>query len=189
VTRAPGQEEKAAADNAAAENKVAELAILKESLDQARAQAAEHYDQLLRLKAEFENFRKRTEKEKGDHRRWGREEIVLQLVSLLDVMEQAEAAAHKGADLKSMVDGLDMLYGEFKRLLKGQGLEEEPVAPGDAFNPQLHEAVDIVEEDGEDGRVLAVLQKGFKFQGSLLRPARVRVSKKKAAPAADPAQE
>jgi len=76
--------------NIAAQGKVAELAILKESLDEARAQGADYYDQLLRLKAEFENYAKRMEKGKGDARRWGKEELVLRLVSFLDVMEQAQ---------------------------------------------------------------------------------------------------
>ena len=70
----------------AAEEKACELSILKESLDQAKAQSADYYDQLLRLKAEFENFRKRTEKERGDARRWGKEEIVSRLASLMAVM-------------------------------------------------------------------------------------------------------
>ncbi|MGQ0644637.1 MAG: nucleotide exchange factor GrpE [Elusimicrobiota bacterium] len=179
MTRGPDQEKQEIA-TAAAEGKVAELFILKESLDQEKAKAAEYYDQLLRLKAEFDNFRKRTEKEKSDHRRWGQQDIILQLVSLMDVMEQAEAAAHKGADLKSMAAGLGMLYGQFKRVLKDQGVEEIGASAGDKFDPSgLHEAVDVVEDSGEEGRILDVLQKGYRFQGLTLRPVRVRVSKKK----------
>lgn len=163
---------------AAAEDKVAEQAILKESLDQARAQAADYYDQLVRLKAEFENFRKRGEKEKADARRWGKEDIIVQLISLMDVMEQAETAAHKTTDTKSIVAGLDMLYAAFKRLLKDEGLEQ--ISPeNQAFDPKQHEAVETVEGDGEENRVLDVLQKGYTFQGALVRPARVKVSKKK----------
>src|SRR5262245_43323816 len=128
------QQEPAELAEVAAEQKTSELAILKESLDQARAKAAEYYDQLLRLKAEFENFRKRAEKEKADARRWGKEEVVLRLVSLMDVMEQAEAAAHKTTDMKSVVAGLDMLYKEFKRLLKDEGLEEVPAKEGEKFD-------------------------------------------------------
>jgi molecular chaperone GrpE len=161
---------------AATESKTAELAIVKQSLDEARAQAAQNWDQLLRLKAEFENFRRRAEKEKTDARRWGKEDVVVRLVSLMDVMEQAEAAAHNSPDMKSVVAGLDMLYGEFKRLLTDEGLEDVPGAPGDAFDPDRHEAVETVEHDGEPGKILVVLQKGYRFQGALLRPARVKVS-------------
>lgn len=169
--------EPAAAEKDAVEAKISELDILRQSLQAAQAKAADYYDQLLRLKAEFENFRKRTEKDRADSRRWGKEEIVLRLVSLLDVMELAEAAAHKSPDVKSMVQGLDMLYGEFKRLLKEEGLEEIPTAVGDAYNHAAHEAVETI-EDKEDGKILAVLQKGYKFQGGLFRPARVKVSRR-----------
>ncbi len=159
----------------AAEEKTSELTILKQSLEEAKAKSAEYYDQLVRLKAEFENYRKRVEKEKGDHRRWGKEEIVMQLISLMDVMEQAEAAAHKTHDVKSVIVGLDMLYGEFKRLLREEGLEEI-AAEGEKFDPERHEAVETVEGDGDEGRVLAVLQKGYSLKGRLLRPARVKVA-------------
>lgn len=145
---------------------------------EARKQAADYYDQLIRLKAEFENFRKRAERDKADARRWGKEEMLLQLISLMDVVSQAEAAAQKGSDLKSITSGLHMLYGEFKRLLKDEGIEEVP-AEGRKFDPSMHEAVETVEEEGDDGRILSVLQRGYKFQGNLMRPARVRVSKQK----------
>jgi molecular chaperone GrpE len=162
----------------AVEQKTAEQAILKQSLDEAKAQAADYYDQILRLKAEFENFRKRSERERADARRWGKEEMVGRLVSLMDVLEQAEAAAHKGADLKSVTIGLDMLYKEFKKLLKEEGLEEIPAETGSAFDHSVHEAVDTVEDGGEENRVLGIFQRGYRLNGNLLRPARVKVSRK-----------
>jgi molecular chaperone GrpE len=153
----------------AAEVKASELAILKQSLDASK-------DRELRLRADFDNFRKRMEKEKADARRWGKEEIVGSLVSLLDVLEQAESAAHKSHDMKSVVIGLDMLYKEFKKLLKDEGLEEIPADPGAAFDHAVHEAVETVPDEGEENRVLGVLQRGYKLHGNLLRPARVKVS-------------
>ncbi len=175
------QEAQEAADDVialAAEQKRSELEILKASLDEANAKAADYYDQLLRLKAEFENFQKRAEKNRSDARKWGKEEIVMRLVSLMDVMEQAEKAAHGTSDMKSVVMGLDMLYSEFKRLLKDEGLEEVCVSEGDKFDHAVQEAVETVEDEGEEDRVLCVMQKGYRFQGGLLRPARVKVSKK-----------
>jgi molecular chaperone GrpE len=171
-------------EQSAREDKTAELDILRQSVSDAQAKAAEYYDQLLRLKAEFDNYRKRVEREKIDARRWGKEEIVLRLVSLMDVMEQAEAVAHKSPDLKAVVLGLDMLYGEFKRLLREEGLEDVPAEVGGLYNNDVHEAVETV-DDGDEGKILTVLQKGYKFQGGLFRPARVRISKRAgAAPAA-----
>ena len=96
------------------------------------------------------------------------------------IRDRAEAVAHKSTDVKSIVLGLDMLYGEFKRLLKEEGLEEVVAAVGGAYDHQIHEAVETA--DGEDGKILAVLQKGYRFQGGLFRPARVKISKKKVEP-------
>lgn len=133
-------------------------------------------EQLLRLRADFENYRRRVEKEKADSRRWGKEEIILRLVSLMDVMEQAEAAAHTTPDLKVMVQGLDMLYKEFKRILKEEGLEEVPAPINGNYDHSLHEAVETV-AGAEDGKILSVFQKGYTFQGGLFRPARVKVTR------------
>lgn len=169
------------AEQAAVEVKTSELEILRQSLEESQLKAGEYYDQLLRLKAEFDNYRKRMEREKTDARRWGKEEIVLRLVSLMDVMEQAEMAAHQAPDIKAVVFGLDMLYGEFKRLLKEEGLEEVSAASGDPYDHNLQEVVETVDGDGDEGRILAVLQKGYRFQGTLFRPARVKISKKKGA--------
>jgi molecular chaperone GrpE len=168
-------------EQAAVEVKTSELEILRQSLDESKAKAGDYYDQLLRLKAEFDNYRKRMEREKAEARRWGKEEIVLRLVSLMDVMEQAEMAAHRAPDIKAVIFGLDMLYGEFKRLLKDEGLEEVTAVAGDAYDHNLQEAVETVESDGVEGRILSVLQKGYRFQGTLFRPARVKISKKKGA--------
>ncbi len=155
-----------------------ELEMLRKSLEEAQLKAGDYYDQLLRSKAEFDNYRRRMEREKADARRWGKEEIVLRLVSLMDVMEQAELAAHRAPDIKAVIFGLDMLYGEFKRLLKEEGLEEVSATVGEPYDHSLQEAVETVESDGVEGRILSVLQKGYRFQGALFRPARVKISKK-----------
>jgi molecular chaperone GrpE len=146
----------------------ADVTALKQALEEAK-------DQVLRARADFENFRKRAEKERIDARRWGKEEIVGRLVSLMDVLEQAESAAQKGADMKSVVIGLDMLYKEFKKLLKEEGLQEVSAEPGDLFDHAVHEAVETVEGE-EDHRILGVFQRGYKLNGNLLRAARVKVS-------------
>lgn len=168
-------------EQAAVDIKTSELEILRQSLEEAKLKAGDYYDQLLRLKAEFDNYRKRMEREKADARRWGKEEIVLRLVSLMDVMEQAELAAHRAPDIKAVIFGLDMLYGEFKRLLKDEGLEEVTAVAGEPYDHNLQEAVETVESEGADGRILSVLQKGYRFQGTLFRPARVKISKNRGA--------
>ena len=83
--------------DAGREEKVSELEILQQSLEDKKKQAEAYYDQLLRLKAEFENFRQRSEKEKSRQRLWGKEEVLLKQISLFDVIEQAYSSIEKNA--------------------------------------------------------------------------------------------
>ncbi len=86
-------------------------------------------------------------------------------------------ADHAGAANRGPTRQLLDSLAEFQRLLKEEGLEEIPASPGLVYSHEKHEAVETAEE-GEDGTILAVLQKGYTFQGSLFRPARVKISKK-----------
>jgi molecular chaperone GrpE len=142
--------------------------------------AADYYDQLLRLQAEFINFRKRAEREKTDAIRYGRDTMVERMISLLDVMDQALHHAEKSTDTASLKQGFNMVVSEFHRLLKAEGLETLP-SVGSPFDPHVHEAVEKVstEKDEENGIVLEELQKGYKLNGKLFRPARVKVGESK----------
>ena len=157
------------------EEKLSEQEILRQALEEARKKAQTYYDQLLRLKAEFENYRKRMEREKAEARAWGKQEVLLELINLVDVFEQALAQAHGAKDLKQVVHGVEMLHKSFTGFLKAEGLELLDVI-GKPLDPHLAEAVEQTEvEDGQVGQVLAELQKGYTFQGRVLRPSRVRV--------------
>lgn len=147
---------------------------LKERLEISEAKAADYYDQLLRLKAEFENYRKRSEKEKAESQRFGKIEIINRTMSLMDMFETAEAHITK-SDLASVKTGLEMLINEFKRFLVDEGMEEIRPKPGETFNPEWHEAVST-EEKEEEGKIVNIIQKGYRYNGLLLRPARVGVS-------------
>ena len=89
-------------DEAHGPKKISELDILQQSkVEEQKAKSADYYDQLLRLKAEFDNYRKRVEKEKVEARAWGKQDVLMPLLSLVDVFEQALAQAQSGAkDLK-----------------------------------------------------------------------------------------
>jgi molecular chaperone GrpE len=162
------------------EEKLSELAILQQSLQEQKAKAADYYDQLLRLKAEFDNYRKRVEKEKTEARTWGKQDVMMPLLSLVDVFEQAMAQAEGAKDAKQLAVGLEFLHKNFSNFLKSEGLAALEVV-GKAFDPHLAEAVEQVEvDDGQVGQVLSEIQKGYKFQGRVIRPARVRVGVAKA---------
>lgn len=158
------------------EEKLSELSILQQSLEEQKSKAAEYYDQLLRLRAEFDNYRKRVEKEKSEARSWGKQEVILPLLSLVDVFEQAMAQVEQAKDVKQVAVGLEFLHKNFSNLLKSEGLAPLEVV-GTKFDPHVAEAVEQAEVDDEDqvGQVLAEIQKGYKFQGRVIRAARVRV--------------
>jgi len=154
--------------------KISELEILKQSYDEKRKQADEYYDQLLRLKADFENYRRRSEKEKKDYLDWGKEKILLKQISMDDVLEQALKSAKNGGKAEDIIIGLDMISKEFSKMLKEEGVEEIIC---EKFDPNLCEALDTIESEEEDGKILEVYQKGYKMNGKLIRAAKVRVAK------------
>ena len=106
------------------EEKVSELEILKQSVEEKKKLAEGYYDQLLRLKAEFENYRNRTEKEKQTHRLWGKEEILLKQINLYDVLEQAYNSIKTNASTESIQKGLELIKIEFSKMLSGEGITE-----------------------------------------------------------------
>jgi molecular chaperone GrpE len=157
------------------DEKLSELAILQQSVEEQKSKTADYYDQLLRLKAEFDNYRKRVEKEKVEARSWGKQDVIMPLLSLVDVFEQAMAQVQNAKDVKQVTVGLEFLHKNFSSFLKSEGLVPVEII-GKTFDPHLAEAVEQVEVDnGQIGQVLAEIQKGYSFQGRVIRPARVRV--------------
>lgn len=161
---------------AAREEKLSELEILRQSVEEKKKLADDYYDQLLRLKAEFENFRRRTEREKQNHVMWGKEDILLKQVSILDVLEQALQSARTSTNVESIRKGLELITQEFVRMMGSEGITA--VDPkGVKFDPQVHEALEYVDSAEPDGTIVAVLQKGYTINGRVMRPARVQVAK------------
>ncbi len=162
-------------DDEIRDEKLSELAILQQSLEEQKAKAADYYDQLLRLKAEFDNYRKRMEKEKSEARLWGKQDVLMPLLSLVDVFEQALGQAEKATDVKQVAVGLEFLHKNFSNFLKSEGLAAIELV-GKPFDPHQAEALEQIEVDGDQvGQVLSELQRGYSFQGRVIRPARVRV--------------
>jgi molecular chaperone GrpE len=164
--------------NAAREDKLSELEILQQSVEEKKKEAADYYNQLLRLKAEFENFRRRTEKDKQNHLIWGKEEVLLKQVGLLDVMEQASASIITTSNVESIQKGLELIRQEFVKMLSSEGIAE--IACLDKmFDPALAEAVEQVESGRPEGTIIEVMQKGYTLKDRVIRPARVKVAKNK----------
>jgi len=146
--------------------------------------AADYYNQLLRLQADFENYRKRLDKEKPELVRWGKAEILLKLLPLYDMLLSAHAhinSARENGGGDETLKGLEMIFKEFSKVFDAEGLRAmDPV--GKPYDPMASEILGVVDgTDENDGLVVEELQKGFYFGDKILRPARVKIAKKKAA--------
>ncbi|MDX2151816.1 MAG: nucleotide exchange factor GrpE [Bryobacteraceae bacterium] len=130
-------------------------------------------DQLLRARAEFDNFRKRVERERAESLEYSSMEAVRQLLPALD--DFVRALKVETAD-RDYAKGMDLIYARLFETLKKMGLE--PIeSEGRPFDPQIHHAVEMAPTtDAEDQTVLAEYQRGYNFKGRLLRPAMVKVA-------------
>lgn len=156
-----------------------EVDQLKKEVAEARAEAAETYDRLLRLSAEFENYKKRMQRQAEDHRKYANESIIKDLLSVVDNLERAVTASSQSnseADA-CMLEGLEMTLNEIRKVLKKYHVE--PVeAVGQPFDPAFHEAVmQQPSEEHPDNTVIQEMQKGYMLHDRLIRPAMVVVAK------------
>lgn len=143
-----------------------ETEVLKKEL-------ADSESSLKRLRADFENFRRRTNKEKDEVGQVVREDMLRSLLPLLDNFERAMATEDKNSD--SFIEGMNMIFGQFGEILTNFGLEEIEAA-GNMFDPNFHQAVGrTISETLPDGAIAAVFQKGYKVKDRVLRPAMVQV--------------
>ena len=156
----------AAGDTAAVDGELAKLA----------ADCDAYLDHLRRLQAEFDNYRKRVQRDSEQHRLRAAEAVVESLLPVMDNMGRAldAAARHEEGQL---IAGLELVAGQLRTTLEGHGLDEVPVEAGTLFDPNLHEAVlTQASSDYEEGTVLQLLERGYLLHGRLLRPAKVIVS-------------
>jgi len=154
-----------------------EAMTVESALALARDEARGHLDDLLRLKAEFENYRKRVLREQTALAASASRDLVRRLLPVLDNFELAVSSAEQSKDFDKMVKGVEMVYGELREVLRSEGLE--PIeAAGRPFDPERHEAVVAVDAEGVDeGTVVGVVRNGYELGGKVLRPAMVKVAR------------
>jgi molecular chaperone GrpE len=155
--------------------KEAEYLKLKEEAEKSR----QYWDRILRLQADFENTRKRLEKEKQDFAKFANEEIILELLTILDDLERAvDLAESKHQDLPAFLKGVEMILAHLYEVLKEYGVR--PIeAKGKPFDPHYHEALMQAEDkEAAENTVVEELQKGYLLNDRVIRTAKVKVSKK-----------
>jgi molecular chaperone GrpE len=152
-------------------------AAIAADLDAVRAEAEGYLDDLRRLQADFDNYRKRTLREQTARAASASQALVARLLPVLDNFELAVSHAEQSRDFDRMLKGVEMVFGELREVLQGEGLVKIE-AEGKPFDPERHEAVVAVDQEGaEPGTVVDVVRAGYELRGRVLRPAMVKVAK------------
>lgn len=148
----------------------------KSPLDVANEQIAELKDKYLRSVAEFDNYRKRTLKEKAELILNGGEKAISAILPVLDDMERAIANGEKTEDPKVLREGMELIYAKFQKVLEGLGVKKIDTEDAD-FDTDVHEAVAMVPGMGNDkkGKVLDCIQTGYMLNEKVIRHAKVAV--------------
>lgn len=143
--------------------------------------AKEYWDKILRLQADFENTRKRLERERQDYIKFANEGIIAELLNILDDLKRAVELAESGhQDLSAFLKGVEMIMAHLYDMLKEHGIK--PIdAEGKPFDPNFHEALMQVEDNNKpEHTVVEELQKGYLLNDRIIRTAKVKVSVKQA---------
>lgn len=156
---------------------LSEVEQLQAEIEKLQAEVADTKDQALRVQAEAQNIRRRAEADVEKAHKFGQEKFAQEVLTVLDNLERALAAAPEDEATKAIREGVEMTHqGLVSSLAK---FKVETVDPqGEAFNPEHHQAMSMVENaEVPPNTVIAVMQKGYTLHGRLLRPAMVMVSK------------
>ncbi len=133
-------------------------------------------EQLLRFKADFENTKKRLERDKSDAIRFANERLLAEILPVVDNFDRAMISISEGHDLEKVKQGLKLAQDELHKILEMHGVQIIQ-SVGLEFNPQLHEAVAVVEDPKfKEGMVVDEIQKGYVLNGRLIRPSKVRIA-------------
>ena len=165
------EQEDMASDNA---DRVSQL---EEILEHEKAKSEDLLRRLQYLQADFENYRKRVEKEMGDVKRLSNERLLSDLLTVKDELDLASAKAHEWKQNPVLLEGVNMIQKRLQNILSKEGVERIPGA-GSMFDPDYHEAALRVVSDEEEGTVVEEVRAGYMLKGRVLRPSIVKVAGK-----------
>lgn len=155
-----------------------EQALIKE-LEITKKQLEEEKDRFLRLNAEFDNFRKRTLKDREEIIKYANEKLILELIDILESLERGLENAKKTDNKDKLIEGIELIYKQFKNVLEKNGLTPV-IALGGRFDPYKHEAMmQTLTDEYDEGTVLEEFARGYMLNNKVIRYSKVRVSKKK----------
>ncbi|MBU4312018.1 MAG: nucleotide exchange factor GrpE [Candidatus Omnitrophica bacterium] len=149
-----------------------------EALKKKADESIECFDRLLRLQAEFDNYKKRLEKDRLEFVKFANEEIIMEVLNVLDDFERAVKAGKSKHDFDVLYKGIEMIWKDMNEFLKKKGVKEIDTQ-GKPFNPHEHEAMMQEERDDcPEDHVTEEFQKGYMLNDRIIRPAKVKVSKR-----------
>ena len=165
--------EEQAADNAEVETSREELKDPKEQLEE---ELAKEKDKFLRLFAEFENYKKRTSRERMDLFKTAGQEVMQAMLPILDDFDRALKELSKSED-KEMFKGVELIHIKFREALKSKGLEEVETKQGSSFDPEVHDAITQIPAPSKKlkGKIVDVIEKGYKIGDKIIRHPKVVV--------------
>ena len=164
------------ADKVVTQDTAQENVDLNKKLEEKEKEAAVNYDRYLRAVAELDNYRKRAAREKIDIIKYGKEDIIRDILPFVDSLDRA--LEHDTGDVQAFKDGVALIQEQLLNCLKKHGVERIETAGMD-FDPNFHEALMQMESDQhEDNKIVSEMEKGYLLNGRLLRPSRVCVCKK-----------
>jgi len=156
-------------------DEVSEAVLLNEQVQKLSAELEESKDKYLRLYSEFENFRRRTIKERIDLIKTANQELMVALLPVVDDFERAQKAQEQTEDHKTSKEGFELIYNKFNNILKQKGLKTMEVAAGAQFDTEFHEAISqMPSADGSmKGKIIDVVEKGYLLEDKVVRFAKV----------------
>ena len=170
----PEEATQAPAEASAAEEEPQDVDGLRARLHEEQEKAQGYLASWQRAAADFQNFKRRVVEERSEAGRLASASLVINLLPLIDDLERALRTVDRNLAGLTWIDGIRLIYRKFQAVLENAGVTEIP-ADGQPFDPTVHEAVS--EAPGDAGKVLSVVQKGYKLSGRVIRPAMVIVGK------------
>lgn len=155
-----------------------EYDALEKELDSLQAQVEEQQDGWLRTRADFDNYKKRVQRDAQRTQQDAIANIIKVYLVIADDLERALKNKPEGKEDAGWINGIELIYKKLINLIKNQGVELLDVKPGDEFDPNIHEAITQEEHpDFQDGQIIDIVQPGYRISDRIIRPAMVRVAR------------
>lgn len=170
------QQNQAGQENPAAEKKAAEETKERSPEQELQAKVNELNDKYLRLYAEYDNFKRRTAKEKIELQAMAGKDVIVSMLGILDDFDRAAKSIENAKDIEAVKEGVKLIHNKLKNSLVNKGLEEMK-SVGEEFNSDIHEAITNIPAPSEDmkGKVVDEVEKGYYLNGKVIRFAKVVV--------------